>query len=60
MIINNRDKICSEIPNKKYKDNYDLIFAKKEVHSNGDEITSENYDRPGESQSKEEESDGND
>ena len=58
-IINNRRKICSEVPSDKYKDNFDAIFGKKETHTNGDEITSKNYDRPGESQGKEEDKDGN-
>ena len=29
-IINNRRKICSEVPSDKYKDNFDAIFGKKE------------------------------
>ena len=28
-IINNRDKIASEVPSQKYKDNFDAIFGKK-------------------------------
>jgi len=31
-IINNRKKICSEVPSDKYRDNWDAIFSKqKEV-----------------------------
>ena len=29
-IINNRDKIQSEVSSKKYKDNWDLIWGKKD------------------------------
>ena len=35
-IINNRDKIQSEVPSQKYKDNYDKIFRQKRVQSDFD------------------------
>ena len=44
-IINNRRKICSEVPSDKYKDNYDAIFGKKDkVSSEKQPILSDKKD----------------